>query len=277
MPKLTLLLFFLMACTSPDGRTTVSIGSSTSGQTGTTTSSGTNTSTGGATGTTTATNTATATNTTTSSLTQTITVTGVNDLLATLTPASTANNKIVLLFHAENSNKHEYDTYIASLNDLGLDTLAVDLPNGGTLFGYQNETVEELGQVLTDFSSLESAINDTISWTSNRYTTVYVTASSLSAAAAIEEIATDTRVSKLAVFSAPSITSGGEKISNFAPLIRIPFFVAAPSTDATDTNALLLSCTSNNITRETSVDGGFGTLLLTTTVVLDAYLTFLTP
>lgn len=70
---------------------------------------------------------------------------GVN-VFGTLTRAATDNDKIILLFHQAEANRHEYDAVVPRLTKLGFDALAIDQRSGGQLFDRHNQTVAKLGK-----------------------------------------------------------------------------------------------------------------------------------
>ncbi len=220
------------------------------------------------------TGTATDTNTSTENVTETeLSIPSLGAKLhAVLRTVPDSNGSLMIFFHSENSNLHESDLVASRLNALQMNTLAVDLRIGGTQFGHDNVTVEDNASD-TSFMTLVADLHSTVQWASTKYSTVYATGSSNSAAALIKEARTNSVIVKFAVFSPPSYIEG-EAIYDYVGQIFKAFLAAAPLSEKSTMDSVLNAALSQYLVRSTDQVGDHGLALLSNTVVQERYLSF---
>lgn len=79
----------------------------------------------------------------------------------------TKSAPMILLFHQAGSNRGEYAEIAPRLNELGFHALAIDQRSGGERWGFENETVKQLGESM-DYLSALGDLEAALRWKTER-------------------------------------------------------------------------------------------------------------
>lgn len=203
----------------------------------------------------------------------TLTVSGIT-VYGTLRKAKENNERVILLFHSEENNKHEFDSYQSNLTLSGYDTLAIDMRSGAKVGTNDNKTVSQAGTSI-EFRFVETDVRAAIDWAETQsYSTIVILGSSLAASVAIKVARSTSKIDALVVFS-PSQYLGTEKIYTYVGQVFVPFFAAAPSDERLAMNVILNNAVGSNVTKVLDQAGSKGVALLDNETVFKSLLTFL--
>jgi dienelactone hydrolase len=136
----------------------------------------------------------------------------------------------ILLFHQAGSNRGEYASIAPRLNELGFNALAIDQRSGGDRWGYQNETVEKLGES-TDYLDALPDLEAALEWAEEFGSTgkTLIWGSSYSSALVFLLAAGNGEVDAILSFSPGEyLGSGQDEVRTAARKVTQPVLVLTP-------------------------------------------------
>ena len=136
----------------------------------------------------------------------------------------------ILLFHQAGSNRGEYASIAPRLNELGFNALAIDQRSGGNRWGYENETVEKLGES-TDYLDALPDLLAALEWAAEFDSTgkTLVWGSSYSSALVFLLAAEHDEVDAVLSFSPGEyLGSGKDEVKTAARKVTQPVIVLTP-------------------------------------------------
>ena len=137
----------------------------------------------------------------------------------------------ILLFHQAGSNRGEYASIAPRLNELGFNVLAIDQRSGGDRWGYQNETVDKLGES-TDYLDALPDLVAALKWASEFDSTgkTLVWGSSYSAALVFLLAAEHDGIDAVLSFSPGEyLGSGKDEVATAARKVKQSVIVLTPA------------------------------------------------
>lgn len=194
--------------------------------------------------------------------------------------AKVKTTQLAILLHEEESNLHEFDLLSTKLsNDFSIDTLSVDLPNGGRKYEYDNLTVLKAeNKTFLDMNTLQKVVKNMLLWGQSRgYTSISLTASAQSCGVAIKESRNNVLVQRLALLSPPTLYAG-ERLFNYITDVKALMFIAAPAAENSQIDALLGGLPliqRQSIARFTNDAGTHGTAILLNEKIIQEYIDFI--